>query len=74
MQDIIGYLEKMEKSMVYKLFFIDIIDITKYDLIVGFGYCWWNIYKILKWHFYKFKVCRLWHKSRCDYKGKTKWL
>ena len=39
MQDIIGYLEKMEKSMVYKLFFIDIIDITKYDLIVGFGYC-----------------------------------
>ena len=37
MKDIVGYLEKMEKSMIDKLFFVDKIDISKYDLLLDFG-------------------------------------
>lgn len=37
MQDLQGYLQRMEKSMTDKLFFVDKIDLTKFDLVVDFG-------------------------------------
>ena len=37
MKDISGYLEKMEKSILDKLFFTDKIDLCDFDLIVDFG-------------------------------------
>ena len=37
MKDIIGYLAKMQKSMIDKLFFVDKIDLNNYELVVDFG-------------------------------------
>ena len=37
MKDLDGYLEKMEKSILDKLFFTDKIDLCDFDLIVDFG-------------------------------------